>query len=248
MFHNRSFPVGAEFGIIRANQVSLPRKKTSSMVDHPDPDFDDNDYPRRSGPWRLILIVAVVTLVAVLLVPSEPQQEPQTATGAPDDTAGAAPSLLDEAASLPPPPPRQKTVTTPVPPPRAERPGAAARNLIARLRASDSVDLDQVTQTAWDMQARGERTDAYLLFFYAAREGNPGAAFALGEQADPNFWDAATSVYESSDLAQSYKWYSLAAKGGDASAQQRIQILRTQIEQRAATGDTEARRLMLLWQ
>ena len=50
-------------------------------------DLADSEPERRPGPWKLILIIAVITLIGVWLVPSEPPQQtgtplPQTASPA----------------------------------------------------------------------------------------------------------------------------------------------------------------------
>jgi len=197
------------------------------MSENPETDFVDSDPQRRSGPWRLILIVAFLTLLGVLLVPGESPEDP--APGAGNDTGVSEPSLLQSAAP-------------------AEQPGSTARRLIAESRAAADPDLDRITETAGRMQAEGSLTDAYLLLFYAARAGHTGAAFTLAEQADPAHRDAANSVYEDVDLAQAHKWYDVAAQRGNATAQQRLAVLKRRVEELARAGDEQAQRLTLTWQ
>ena len=101
---------------------------------------------------------------------------------------------------------------------------------------------------AREAQANGELADAYLLYFFAAREGHAGAALALGTQADPASRDPGNSVFEAADLTQAHKWYQLAAEGGDAEARNRLADLRRRVEKMAAEGDPQAQRVALLWQ
>jgi len=197
------------------------------MSENPETDIVDSDPQRRFGPWRLILIVAFLTLLGVLLVPGESPEDPAPSSG--HDTGATEPSLLQSAGP-------------------AERPGSTARRLIAESRAATDPDLDRITETAGKMQAEGSMTDAYLLLFYAAREGHPGAAFALAEQADPTHRDPANSVYEDADLAQAHKWYDMAAQRGNATAQQRLAALERRVEELARAGDEQAQRLTLMWQ
>lgn len=197
------------------------------MSENPETEFVDRASERRSGPWRLILIVAFVTLIGVLLVPGESPQEPPPAT--PNDTGAAQPSLLQDAE-------------------QATPPGATARRLIAESRAAADPGLDRIADKAREMQAAGSLTDAYLLLFYAAREGHAGAALTLAEQADPAHRDPSNSVHESADLAQAYKWYVVAAEHGSARAQQQLAALKRHIEQLARNGDERAQRLTLTWQ
>ena len=54
----------------------------------------DSEPPRRRGPWKLIVIVAVLTLIGVWLVPSDRPEQPATMVEKPLDMP---PSLLGEA-------------------------------------------------------------------------------------------------------------------------------------------------------
>lgn len=195
---------------------------------------------RRGGPWKLIGAVVAATLIGVWLVPDN-------ATRDGDRQAGETPpSLLDQASQQPadaPQPPAPQAVDA-----VDDSPGGRARALIAQMRASGDLRLDDVFAAATAAQADGRLADAYLLLFFAAREGHVGAALALGSQADPATRDPANSVFESVDLTQAHKWYALAAQSGDAEAAERLADLRNRVERQAAAGDPLAQRITLLWQ
>lgn len=207
----------------------------------------ESEPERRPGPWKLIVIVVLVTLVGIWLVPGDaPEDTPETAR---QDTSGtdradAAPSLLVEDPS--------GDLSVALAPTEAgagrSRPGARARTLIAGLRAKGAIDLDGVYTVAVEAQAEGEMADAYLLYFFAAREGHAASALALGMQADPASRNPDDSVFEAADLNQAHKWYQMAVKNGDAKGQERLNDLRSRIEQLAADGDPQAQRISLLWQ
>ena len=210
----------------------------------------ESEPERRRGPWKLIVIVVLATLVGIWLVPGDAPDEPsETAQrGAPDGSgtqrSDSAPSLLVEDPN--------GDLSVALAPTEAgarrSRPGARARTLIADLRAKGAVDLEGVYAAAVKAQAEGETADAYLLYFFAAREGHAAAAMALGTQADPASRDPDNSVFEAADLNQAHKWYQMAVKNGDAQGQERLNDLRSRVEQLAAGGDPQAQRISLLWQ
>jgi hypothetical protein len=227
-------------------------------------DFDE-DGPRRSGPWRLILIVALATFVAVMLVPSEtpaPDPEAVAESGGGHDSDTPAPSLLarperSEPAVSPDPPgplalPDEPTgagpasVASMVAAVEAS-PGDGARELIAEHRASGNGDFDGIVAAAGRAQADGADTDAYLLFFYAARSGNAEAAFALAQQADPTQRSPDGGLFDGPDLLQAFKWYESAQDAGHPLAATRLEALRRQVDAMASAGDIEAQRLSLMW-
>jgi hypothetical protein len=217
----------------------------------------------------LMALVVVVTAIAIWLVPVEEQKAPSlpplpsqpdtssrslslpTAPGTPEelpmpaasDTAGSPmPSSeagITEGLELPPPPGGIGTVTTG---------GDRARTFIYDLRAGgEEPDAEVVFAEAERMQGEGSLEDAYLLYRFAARHGQAQAALILGTGADPAYHDAETAFLPEPDAAQAYKWYSLAADAGNAEAQQRLQDLRRRVQQEAAAGDAQARRLALQW-
>lgn len=127
--------------------------------------------------------------------------------------------------------------------------GEAARTLISRLRSRESIfSSDQIVDQVIAFQQQGNLTDAYLLLFYAAREGNGAAAFALASMHDPNHFVEGNSFLENPDTYQAHKWYIMAAEKDITAAQKRLQVLRSTTEEQAKTGDLAAQRLLLNWQ
>lgn len=204
-----------------------------------DSELADSAPQRRSGPWKLILVVAIATLIGVWLVPGDSPDDAGTGT-APETAAEGTPqppSLLDETEA-----------TAEAAAPVDRRPGAKARALIAEMRDSGNADLDRVYREAERAQAAGELPDAYLLYFFAAREGHAPSALALGRQADPASHVPASSVFEAPDLTQAHKWYDIAARNGSTAGREQLAALRGRVDRMAAEGDAEAQRISLLWQ
>lgn len=213
----------------------------------------DSEPQRRSGPWKLIIVVAVLTLIAAWLIPTGVQDdEPETADGqgTPAGLPAQPPSLLGEQAA-------DASLSDQMPATAGEesqpallddRPGAKARALIASMRAAGTIDLDQALAAAAQAQSEGELANAYLLYFFAAREGSGTAALELGKQADPATRDPLNSVFAAPDLNQAYKWYKIAAGNGESEARDRLADLQARVEQMAAGGDPQAQRISLLWQ
>jgi TPR repeat protein len=211
-------------------------------IDAPELDTEaaESAPKKRRGPWPLIVVVLVLTLVAVWLVPSETPTESETADEA------QPPSLLESPAVAPTAePPAAEAEAKPV---IDDRPGAKARALIAQMRSSSDLSLDDLYAEAKTAQAAGELADAYLLYFYAAREGHGGAAMTLAQQADPAYHSAGESVFETPDLLQAHKWYQAAAQSGNDDAWQALEALRKRVDQMAADGDPTAQRIALMWQ
>jgi len=204
----------------------------------------------RGGPWKLIALVAVLTVVAIILVPGRETTPPQALDKTADGTpTPAAPSLL-------PTPPTETSVTVaePLPPleplpagaPEDQGPGAAARRLIAELRGQRPPDLERAFTAAGEHQQAGRLEDAYLLYFYAAREGHGQAAMMLGQQADPASFRA-DGLFDNADPLQAHKWYTKARDAGIAEAYEALATLRSNIETAAQNGDLEAQRVTLQW-
>ena len=125
--------------------------------------------------------------------------------------------------------------------------GDLARAIIEELRGEGKVDPEQVFERAERFQAVGMLADAYLLHFYAARQGHPQAALALARMYDPKTFSRQSSILEAPDVGQAHKWYHLAARAGDAGAKRELADLRGRVEQAAARGDEDSRRLMMQW-
>ncbi|RRS32827.1 MAG: hypothetical protein OI74_10055 [Gammaproteobacteria bacterium (ex Lamellibrachia satsuma)] len=138
--------------------------------------------------------------------------------------------------------------TLPPPSPELEE-GEAARILIASIRnGRENLELNQLSQRADSFQQEGKTTDAYLLYFFAARQGHADSALILGKMNDPATFDADNDVLDQPDPTQAFKWYSMAAGNGLSEAQTRLATLHDTIEQAAANGDPQAQRLLLNWQ
>jgi len=123
------------------------------------------------------------------------------------------------------------------------------RAIIARLKAQrQKPDLDDVFRQAEAFILKGQLEDAHLLLFFAARLGHPMSARTLGSMFDPNHHTSSTSLMDEPDLAQSYKWYKIAADAGDPVALERLSELKILVELAASSGDEEAKMLLLNWQ
>jgi hypothetical protein len=125
--------------------------------------------------------------------------------------------------------------------------GEQARTIIRELRAQEGPTGQQAFEKAEQLKASGNRIDAYLLYFFAARQGHSDAALELGTQADPAFHSLDTSTLDFPDPIQAYKWYRVAIEGGNSTARRRLTELRNQIELQASTGNKQAQRLVLQW-
>ena len=224
-------------------------------------EYAEEDRGRGLTPGRtkaLMALVAVITALAIWLVPVGEQQSPPSLPplpSAPETMSEALPlpSAVDtiealplptaagtsEVLLLPPPPGGVATVTSG---------GDGARAFIYELRADGAQpDADVVFTEAERMQGAGDQEDAYLLYRFAARHGQVQAAMMLGTQADPAFHTEVTSYLLEADPGQAYKWYSLALAAGNDTAGLRLQDLHRHVQQAAVAGDKQARRLLLQW-
>lgn len=126
--------------------------------------------------------------------------------------------------------------------------GGSARALISSLRSGETaLNPEQILSQATAYQNEGKLTDAYLLLFYAAREGDAAAAFSLASLHDPNHFNDGNPLLENPDPYQAHKWYSAAADKGLTKADERLRILRKTTEEQAKKGDLAAKRLLLNW-
>jgi TPR repeat protein len=184
--------------------------------------------------YKIVMVavaVAVVTVLAVWLVPDDRQSTPPSLPELP------APQMTD--ADL-----FQSIEGDPA----AIREGARARGFIASLRSDGAEpDPDTVFVEAMRLQGEGYAVDAYLLFRFAARHGHGQAALLLGNQADPAYRDADIPDSLKDQPEQAYKWYSMAAEEGSDEAAAQLQALRKRMERSASNGDERAQRLLLLW-
>ncbi|MEJ2611397.1 MAG: hypothetical protein P8179_15270 [Candidatus Thiodiazotropha sp.] len=126
--------------------------------------------------------------------------------------------------------------------------GEDARTLIKRLRSGKlKLTAAEILEQADQYSRNNSLSDAYLLLFYAARGGNGQAAFALASMYDPNHFVTGNTLLEKPDIYQAYKWYQAAAERKVTDANERLIILRRDIEKQAKAGDPTASRLLLNW-
>lgn len=125
-------------------------------------------------------------------------------------------------------------------------PGMRAREYIAQIRtAGKPYPLAQIHDKAQDFQHEGSLADAHLLYFFAARENHLPAMMMMAQLADPVLFQAENSLLDEADAIQAFKWYSKAAELGQPAAAEGIGKLRQWAKDAAATGNPEARQLLL---
>ena len=204
-----------------------------------------NEYEdlNSSGKWSpgrtkgLMVLVAVITAIAIWLVPVDDKQAPPSLPSMPSapesseklalppagetsGNAGAAARRRRHPATQALPPAEGTSEALALPPPpggiaTVTNGGDGARAFIYKLRADGAQpDTDVVFAEAERMQDEGNLLDAYLLYRFAARHGQAQAALILGTQADPAYHAAASSYLPDAEPAQAYKWYSVAATAG----------------------------------
>lgn len=126
--------------------------------------------------------------------------------------------------------------------------GAAARSLINSVRQGEKdLTMEQFFNQASEHQNQAMSTDAYLLYFFAARKGHGPSAFELAKMHDPAHFEGGSDLLEKPDPVQAYKWYSIAVESDVDGAEERLQALRGSIEAAAQDGDMSAQRLILNW-
>ena len=236
-------------------------------------DYADVNSSGKWSPGRtkaLMAMVVIITAIAIWLVPVDDKQTPPSLPAMPSapqsteslplpSAAGTSeslplPSAADTPASGPLPSAAGTSESLPLPPPpggiaTVTNGGDRARAYIYKLRSDGAQpDADVVFAEAERMQDEGNPLDAYLLYRFAARHGQTQAALILGTQADPAYHTAAGSYLPDAEPAQAYKWYSMAATAGSKKAALRLLDLRKRVQQNAAAGDEQARRLLLQWQ
>ena len=129
---------------------------------------------------------------------------------------------------------------------QAEPGGQGAGGTVAAV--TPAAGLATAFERAEAFREAGQLADAQLLYFYAARDGHPGAAFEYATMNDPNHHSAQTSLLPEPDAFQAYRWYTAALDGGIAAAQERLDALHAWAVAAAADGDDEADRLLLQWE
>lgn len=145
--------------------------------------------------------------------------------------------------------PSVRPLETVAPAETAEDRGDSARDIVAELRERDDAEAyAEAYSRAEEFAADGRYADAQLLYFFAARNGYPPAAFAIATGYDPLHEDDSEGLAENPDAFQAYRWYREAQSAGNADAGERLAELKVWAENAAADGDAEAERLLLQWE
>ena len=186
----------------------------------------ENDAPRRRRS-RINPLLWIATLVAGLIVfVILSGDRGETSATLVEDPGDAGAGAIDRALLVP--------------------PGMHAREYIERVRtAGKPYPLDQVFARAGRHFAEGSLADAYLLYFFAAREDYLPAILTLAEMSDPTRFSAADSLLDEADPIQAHKWYRKAADLGDPGAAARIDELRRWAQAAAEAGDAGAAQILL---
>lgn len=119
------------------------------------------------------------------------------------------------------------------------------RTVIAKLQEEGSGSGQKAFAQAEARRKVGDNENAYLLYFFAAKNGNADAAMVLGTMADPIYYTSISSALDAPDPAQAIKWYKMAINAGNGKARQNLANLTQRIKKQAENGSSEAQRLML---
>lgn len=126
--------------------------------------------------------------------------------------------------------------------------GNQARQLIDDVRnRGNTADPEAMFAQASTFTEKGQLADAYLTYFYLAKQGHGPSTLVLAEMADPAYYDPRTSFYEAPDFAQAHKWYLQAMMLGMNKAEAQLRDLKLRVKAAAAGGDEKARRLLVGW-
>jgi len=193
-----------------------------------------------------IIVVVLLTILAVFLVPDDEEKDAKK----PLPQLGSALRPLD---SKDPAEPSQDAVpaekggamSRPEMDDQATQGAMGARSMIAQLRQEQGNTGQQAFKEAEKQRSTGNTADAYLLYFFAAKQGHGEAAFILGTQSDPTYFTSVNSALDGPDQGQAIKWYKMAIDAGNKDAKQNLKELAKRIKQQAEAGSGEAKRLML---
>lgn len=123
-------------------------------------------------------------------------------------------------------------------------PGIAARELIrAEREKGKPYALDKLHEIALEYRVSGSLADAHLLFFFAAREGHLPSIITMGEMSDPILYSEETSLLDTADPIQSYKWYKIAANRDHIAAKLKLLALHKWAQNQP--DDSAAQQLLL---
>ncbi len=122
---------------------------------------------------------------------------------------------------------------------------SGARSMIARLREEGGNSAQKAFEAAEKQRSIGNNADAYLLYFFSAKQGHGAAANILGTLSDPTYFTSINSALDAPDQGQAIKWYQIAIDAGNKEAKQHLEELAKRIQQQAESGSGEAQRLLL---
>lgn len=125
--------------------------------------------------------------------------------------------------------------------------GNAARKLIAEAKGSSNLDLSSLFEQANTFLNKGKSADAFLIYFFLAKQGHGPSCLALAEMADPAYFKADKSFLDAPDIFQAYKWYTDAKTYGMSQADAQLRDLKLRAKAAAAGGDEKMRRLLVIW-
>ena len=123
--------------------------------------------------------------------------------------------------------------------------GDRARLLINTVWKDASPSTEDIYREAEALRLKQQNTDAWLLYFYAARQGYGAAAAALAAMSDPFTYTQFGTPLPNADEFQALKWYSMAKRQGFNDSDADFQRLKTHITNKARTGDTRSTQLLL---
>ena len=176
--------------------------------------------------WLTILFIVFVLIGGDRDLPDSSSSQPQTTNVdigsiGRDEVAVESESMPDEAGVI------DRTLLIP--------PGMRAREYIARLKEQgEPYPLDEARDKAAAYQEDGSLADAYLLYFFAAREGHGPSMLEIARLNDPRYFKPDNALLDEPDAVQALKWYRLAQQAGDEQAVASLESLRGWAEDEAA--------------
>ena len=125
-------------------------------------------------------------------------------------------------------------------------PGLQARDLIQQIREKGKpYPLDQLMAQASAYANDGNLADAYITFYFAAREGSVDAMMMMAEMSDPTMFQSENNLLDRADAIQAYKWYKRALDKGFEPASARLKNIHQWAKAEAKYGNKDASQLLL---
>ena len=125
-------------------------------------------------------------------------------------------------------------------------PGMRAREYIAQLREQGKpYPLDEARDKASAFHQDGSLADSYLLYFFAAREGDAQSMLEIARLNDPRYFKPDNALLDEPDAVQALKWYRLAQQSDAPEASGMLASLRDWAEAEAASGSEVAEQILL---